>query len=504
MSSDKENQVSRDAFAATRTLPDLLAASHEPLVDGDSFPQLEELEDLKILERVGAGGMGIVYRALQRSLDREVAVKLLTPGRRLRNELYERFHSEALLAASLNHPNIAHIHWVRRQDELFYFVMEFIEGLSLSQRIVHQRLPLGQLIELFCQVCNGLSHAHERGVVHRDLKPGNILISENTPSQPRAVIVDFGLAVRAGEPAVSPSGILMGTPAYVSPEQAQGNATDHRTDIYSLGITLFEAVTGRIPFAAPTPLAMALKHVQEPPPDPRDLAPDLPDALADLIHQMIAKSPEDRPQSASELENRLRQMSLSGRSNRSPMPLRVGGLEKKQMCVLALDLTGYPASAYDQPVARTEFELESWSRLVESHVERFAGAVSRRDASRIIAVFDPGLDDIARAVDALVELQGAVLLFNRTNGTALSFTAGMEVGEVFVGQLANAELPTLFGDALTHATALSAIKHCGLGLTGEGLEELLKHRYSLESLIGVADQLGQAFRLDPALFTQPP
>jgi serine/threonine protein kinase len=484
---------------------------------------VNDLEDLLLLSEIGRGGMGIVYRALQKSLNREVAVKLLDPSfGRAGSEWAERFYQEVLLAAALNHRNIAHIHWVRREKDLFYFVMELVDGPSLADLLSRRPLGLDELVAIFSQVCDGLQHAHDRGVIHRDLKPGNILL-ETLPDAghltaidgpghiERAVVVDFGLAARAGDSATSPGGSLMGTPAYMSPEQVRGRTTDHRCDVYSLGVTLYEGLTGRVPFSAPTPVGMASMHDLEEPPDPRELVPEAPNGVAELILRMLRKEPSDRPQSATDVKAQLNAC-LDEAANPPPMHSRTTtvfrprGLRLVDVTVLVVDVNGFLTAAVDQPLARTSFLLESWYQLVGDAAAELVGRLVRRDAAMLTLVFsseDHGAEHAVAAVEALRRLVRAVRDFNRTHGRSEEFTAGLETGPAFFGDLdapAQNGAGMCFGRVLQTAEALARLRECGVGVVGPRLTDKLSEHYPLEPLIGVAEELGQACRISPTFF----
>ena len=505
-----------DTMAVDATLADVVR--DEWRKTATTMPEVSELEGLSLVEEIGQGGMGVVYRAVQKALDREVAVKLLHPKNKWTNADYERFYQEVTLAASLNHPNIAHIHWVKREGTLLYFVMEFIHGHSLSELLLTRPLEVEDLAHVFGQVCAGLSHAHERGVVHRDLKPGNILVEDtgtfpkssspglaSKPRPGRAVLVDFGLAAKAGESSLNTDGLLMGTPAYMSPEQANGAPTDHRTDIYALGVTLFETLTGRVPFSAPTPLAMALKHISDTPPDPRELVPSIPKAFAALTNRMLEKDPDARPQSAFEVHDAMEE-ALRLRSNSitfASTPTEIPGLSSREVTVLAVAIESFLPAVYDQPLTRTSFVLESWLQLVHEAVTAHGGLVVKQEAALLTAVFnwpERHEDHPHRAVSALGHLISAMRVFNRTHGSQLAFTAGLEVGEVFIGRIEGAPMPSCFGPALDTAQRLSTVLNCGIGIVGPTLGDTVGDAIPVEPLIGVAEDIGAASRIEPGHF----
>ena len=251
---------------------------------------------------VGGGGMGAVFRAHDTTLDRVVAVKVLSRAQSADEDMLRRFRNEAQSAARLDHENIGRVHAVGSDQGWHYIVFEFIEGRNLRD-IVREEGPfaVGRAIEVAIQVAEALEHAAERDVVHRDIKPSNIVI---TPSG-RARIVDMGLARLApttGHADLTVSGMTLGTFDYISPEQARDpRAADVRSDLYSLGCTLFFMLAGRAPFAEGTMVQKLLQHQQDPPPDIAAIRGDVPDRLAASLGRLMAKDPHDRYQRPAEL-----------------------------------------------------------------------------------------------------------------------------------------------------------------------------------------------------------
>jgi WD40 repeat protein/tRNA A-37 threonylcarbamoyl transferase component Bud32 len=258
------------------------------------------LGQYRIIEPIGAGGMATVYKAYQAGLDREVAVKVLPAQHALTPGFKERFIREAKAVAQLSHPNILPIYDVGVEDDISYFVMKYVPGQTLRDTM-DQPMVLTRAAHFIDQIAGALDHAHARGILHRDIKPVNMLMEGDW-----LLLADFGLAkiVEASE-ALTTSGSSMGTPAYVSPEQATGKPVDQHTDIYSLGIVLYEMVTGRVPYTGETPMGVMFKHVYEPLPLPRKLQPDLPEAVERVILKAVAKNPQDRYDRAGELAEAL-------------------------------------------------------------------------------------------------------------------------------------------------------------------------------------------------------
>lgn len=254
----------------------------------------------RLLEPIGRGGMAQVYKAHHAALDRFVAVKILRADLVEQEEFLARFQREARAISSLRHPNIVQVFDFDIQDELHYMVMELLEGDTLrarlnQARINHTPLPLPQILRITLDVLSALSYAHSKGIIHRDIKPANILLSRSG----QAVLTDFGIAQIIGNTQYTVSGALMGTLHYMAPEQGLKNACDQRSDLYSLGIVLYEMLTGYPPFDADTPLAILLKHLNDPLPLP---SPNhLPLVLETLLLKALEKDPEERFQNAEEM-----------------------------------------------------------------------------------------------------------------------------------------------------------------------------------------------------------
>jgi tRNA A-37 threonylcarbamoyl transferase component Bud32 len=257
-------------------------------------PAPAEEERYEIQGELGRGGMGIVHRAFDRRLQRTIALKRLPESLREHPKVVELFLREARAAAQLNHPNIVTVHDVDQRDGAYFITMECLEGAPLHALLRrHGRFPAPVVARIGLQVCAGLAFAHGRGIVHRDIKTANLFMTRDKVVK----IMDFGLAKSLAE--VRRAGtVIGGTPNYMAPEQAVGDAVDARADLYALGVTLFELVTGTLPW---TEGDVAYHHRHSPPPDPRERAPDVPAAFASLILALMAKEPSERPGSAAEV-----------------------------------------------------------------------------------------------------------------------------------------------------------------------------------------------------------
>ncbi len=249
-----------------------------------------------VTEHVGDGSTATVYRATDTRLGRDVALKVLLPH--VRDTARERFFQEAQAAAQLNHPNIMSMHDVEQEGNTHFLIVEYVEGVSLAKYVP---CPPEKAIELGVQIARALHYAHENEVIHRDIKPANIKVT----AEGVVKIMDLGLALPREAKRVTAHGMVIGTPAYLSPEQAQGFDLDRRTDIYSLGVVLFEMATGELPFNADDIGALLLQQVKQPPPPPRSLKPEIPVALENVVLKALEKKPERRYQTANALANAL-------------------------------------------------------------------------------------------------------------------------------------------------------------------------------------------------------
>ncbi len=271
----------------------------------------------EIIERLGRGGMAEVYRAYHAALDRYVAVKLLHAFLADDPEFKSRFEKEAQNVAKLRHPNIVQVYDFEydENNESYYMVMELIDGPTLKERVTElrrdqKRLPLDEALRIVQDAGSALAYAHRLNMIHRDVKPANLMLDVDD----RVVLTDFGIAKIVTGVQFTASGGMVGTPAYMAPEQGLGEAGDDRSDIYSLGVILYQLCTGSLPYEADTPLATILKHLNEPIPDPRELNPDIPSDIQHIIYKAMAKEPDDRFSTATEMVERIGEVRGAGRT----------------------------------------------------------------------------------------------------------------------------------------------------------------------------------------------
>jgi eukaryotic-like serine/threonine-protein kinase len=275
-----------------------------------------------IVAPLGSGGMGDVYRARDPRLNRDVAIKVLPALGADHPERRERFTREAQAVAALNHPNIVTIHSVEEANGTAFLTMEIVEGRSLADALVQGALPIDRLLKVAIAVADAIAAAHQKGITHRDLKPGNVMLGEHDQAG-RVKVLDFGLAKLVNAPAdasgmttvaaapITGEGRILGTVAYMSPEQAEGKPIDARSDLFSLGVVLFEMATGQRPFTGDTNMSVISAILRDTPKSVSDLKAGLPPELGRIIRRALAKDPERRYQTAKDLRNDLEELKAS-------------------------------------------------------------------------------------------------------------------------------------------------------------------------------------------------
>ena len=304
----------------------LVGAIYPVRMPTSAEPPITLADRYRLVRRLAGGGMGTVHEAVDERLGRRVAVKILNVQYSDDPLFVERFGREARAAASLGHPNIAQVFDSGQDDGQHFMVMELVEGGHLGQ-VLREHGPLApeRAADVAAQVCSALAAAHEAGIVHRDIKPGNVLVRPDG----RVKVTDFGIAHTQGQSTLTGTGSVLGTVQYLSPEQASGQPVTPASDLYSVGVLLFEMLTGSVPFTGDSPVAVALSHVRDEVPAVRDLAPEVPPALAAVVARATAKDPLQRHADARQMEAALRNALTAPPAEPSTSVLSAAGTGKK-------------------------------------------------------------------------------------------------------------------------------------------------------------------------------
>lgn len=269
----------------------------------------------KVIANIGSGGMANVFLAHDLILDRDVAIKILRFDFQNDQTAIRRFQREALAATEMVHPNIVGVYDVDEESGMQYLVMEYVKGMDLKRYIqMHQHIPYGKIVDIMEQILSAVSLAHAHGIIHRDLKPQNILMDQAGVVK----IADFGIAIALSETSLTQTNSMLGSVHYLSPEQARGSVATKQSDIYALGIILYEMITGSVPFDGESAVTIALKHFQDEMPSVKGFDPEVPQALENIVMHATAKEPADRYKTAEEMAADLSTALTSGRANELP------------------------------------------------------------------------------------------------------------------------------------------------------------------------------------------
>ncbi len=363
---------------------------------------MEQIGRYQVTGELGKGAMGVVYRALDPTIGREVALKTmrLDVAGMDNQELLQRFRNEARAAGALNHPNIVTIYDAGEQEGLFYIAMEYIEGQTLHSLLLEKHvLPVEQLIQITRQVCAGLNYAHARHVVHRDIKPANMMITADGTVK----IMDFGIAKAGG--GVTSTGQVLGTPNYMSPEQVKGKPLDGRSDLFSVGVMLYEMLTGEKPFTGQNVTTIIYKIVNENPIPPRELDVTVHPGLSAVVTKALAKSPDERYQTAAELARDLQNYKAFGSSDEDTVVLKT--VSYPATAALAAPPTGAAAAPAPAPPPSTAKNLAASAAKATAAVTKAVTRVTAALPRRVPTVAQRGP---RRRISALHVVLGVVLL----------------------------------------------------------------------------------------------
>ena len=449
----------------------------------------------RIADRLGAGGMGEVYRAFDERLGRQVALKLIPPGRR-NTEQRERLRREARASARLNHPAVVQVYDILETAEADCIVMELVEGRTLAAIVQEGPLPLARALGLANEIASALAEAHARGIVHRDLKTENVIV---TPAG-RAKVLDFGLAKELGEEAsLTAEGAVIGTCRSMSPEQAEGLPVDHRSDLFSLGVLLYEMVTGRSPFLASAPAATLNRVVnhRHRPARQRDAA--VPADLSDLIDRLLEKRPDHRPEGAVEVLAAISAIEAGATPTAVAAPAQPtlvetpratalpGSGERRQVTFLACDLVE-PGGGPLDPEALVE-ALPRLLRLVAAEAERFGGQLAPASGQRLLAWFGyprAHEDAARRAALAGLAIAAGRYQLGEIGAEAPAVRVGIHTGTVVLSRAGEAAAELALGPTPGLAAALCDLATPQAVLASEATRRLLGESCEHEPLGALA------------------
>ncbi len=402
----------------------------------------------EILEKIGTGGMSDVYKAKCHKLNRFVAVKVLKQEFSENSSFVSKFRVEAQAAASLMHPNIVNVYDVGEDNGIHYIVMELVEGITLKKYIEKKaRLSVKEAVSIAIQACMGIEAAHNNHIIHRDIKPQNIIISK----EGKVKVTDFGIAKAATSNTITSN--VMGSVHYTSPEQARGGYSDEKSDIYSMGITLFEMLTGRVPFNGDTTVAIAIKHIQEPMPSPREFVPEIPVSVESIVQKCTQKSPDRRYQTVGALIEDLKKSLIT----------------PDEDFVRVIDTE---ASAATRKVTRDDMEqIKRQTKKPASHTEEIrlkknpprVSAQNARNEKRRTGGYEPEpepeeYDSRMEKITTILAVIGAVLI-----GCIVIFLVGRAMGLFRFGEASNGRtIEMIQVEGMTEEEAKKALTELGL------------------------------------------
>ncbi len=472
------------------------------LPPGEAVPRA--LGEFTLVRELGRGGMGIVYEAIQHSLDRRVALKVLPATVAPEPELVERFRREAALIATLDHENIVGIYTYGSEPGWSYFAMELVNGAALESLLADGPLPLERTLDIALQVARALDAAHAVGVVHRDIKPSNILVEPGG----RARVADFGLARRSRQAPEVAERHVAGTPEYMSPEQASGQVPTPATDIYSLGVLLYRMLAGRPPFTAEDPLALLALHQFEPARDLRQVA-RVPFELGEIVMRCLSKRPGQRFPSAGALRRALEAfrreyaelrkflardgldteamvLDALGPSTTQGPPSFKRGLRYVEATVLVADLENFLRLAVSSSPERVTDLLETFYKSVREVIERHRGAVVEMFGDTVLATFGdpvPLADHPTEALAAALDLAAALVGLSRELRPPVSVRLGLETGMLLAGYVHDGRRRQYHAYGASVAIAHAFERHAQRGecLVGEALHERTKDTFEMAS-----------------------
>ena len=373
----------------------------------DQEPSIERLGHYQIIERIGRGGMGDVYKAYEEDLDRIVAIKVLPAELVRHKDLLKRFRGEAAAIAKLDHPNVVQIYYIGEDRSHHFFAMQYVDGETLAELLDRRaKLRVEEALPIIEQCLAGLGAAHDLNLIHRDMKPGNVLLDRRSR---RALVADFGLVKGAqAQTQITVTGMVMGTADYIAPEQARGRSVDHRADLYAFGVMIYQMIAGRLPFHADSATALMFQHAYEPPPPLNELEPELPEPLVQIVMKLLVKDPEDRYQSADEVLADLRRISMDAIAGAAPHSSLIAAPRFGDPPPLPTDLTDIaPTDWWGRLRARVADGLGSFGARPPQLLARWQNTQQQVDGA--VAEYERRRDELAalhqEADDLAADLQ---------------------------------------------------------------------------------------------------
>jgi len=437
---------------------------------------LGQINHYKIIEELGKGGMGVVYKAEDTRLGRLVALKLISPDLAGDSKTKNKFFREARLASSLQHQNICTIHEIGETTEGQLFIsMDYYEGDTLQSKLLKGDLSLKTLLDYAIQISTGLNKAHTKQIAHRDIKPGNIIITEDDTVK----ILDFGLAKLAGTRDSTQTGKAMGTIAYMSPELAEGKKIDHLTDIWSLGVVIYEMCTGTLPFSHDYDAAIIYSILDKSPLPPSEIRKEIPEELERIIFQCLRKKKEERLQSASELlhELKLVREKIRGKERIQPekKTKKKKQAERRFATILFSEITGYQVLIKHMGEEEVHSIMNQCTEIIVSTAKKFGGTFSGKTRSSFMLIF--GIPEStekapAQAINTCLEVRKGIRQLKDTGNLSvpLNLKCGIESGMVMASPVLvnDREEFSVTGDILNFAMQLKDLSREGQILAGPG------------------------------------
>jgi serine/threonine protein kinase/tetratricopeptide (TPR) repeat protein len=456
----------------------------------------KQLLHYQILSKLGEGGMGVVYKARDTVLDRMVAIKFLSHDIIANDEVNKRFIIEAKAAAALNHPNIATIYTIEEFDNERFIVMEYIAGRELKDIIAESPPNLRYAIEIAIQIAAGLQAAHKRGIVHRDIKSSNIMITTDG----NVKIMDFGLAKIGDSGHLTNANSILGTASYMSPEQVQGKELDHRTDIWSFGVLLYELLTGQLPFQGQYDLGIMYAILHEEPDLSGTYNRRLPHNLENIIRHSLQKDKSKRYRSAKDIINDLNSALESldtqlghiyKRPKRTRLPLKDHHIipvssngEKRQITIIISKLSGYDQMVENNEIDKVDAHFEAIARNCALITQKYNGIVNQFSENKIISIYglpEAKEDDIRRAVTATIELHNFIKQYNQEHDLNIQIKSGVNSGLVVVHDSGDGKRRfRITGEAFQTASQLATIANNGEILTSGKNQRIIKTYFEFE------------------------